>query len=109
MSWSRSSSVSVNITATSTSAAIRRSRRATRPLTSRAGETGTINWSKGDERSTDESCHPERTREGSGPAVQGQILREYVQDDNLHTALPPCIHHFVVHTGGGWISFAGRE
>src|SRR4051794_12585516 len=26
-------------------------------------------------------CHPERTREGSGPAVRRQILREYAQDD----------------------------
>src|SRR4051794_37285654 len=27
-------------------------------------------------------CHPERTREGSGPADRRQILREYAQDDN---------------------------
>src|SRR5436305_246475 len=29
-------------------------------------------------------CHPERTREGSGPEARGQILREYAQDDKLH-------------------------
>src|SRR5206468_3057622 len=28
-------------------------------------------------------CHPERTREGSGPDARGQILREYAQDDNF--------------------------
>src|SRR4051794_29409460 len=26
-------------------------------------------------------CHPECTREGSGPAALGRILREYAQDD----------------------------
>src|SRR4051812_29730602 len=28
------------------------------------------------------TCHPERTREGSDPDAQGQILREYAQDDS---------------------------
>src|SRR3954469_21375172 len=33
-------------------------------------------------------CHPERTREGSGLVLQGQILREYAQDDD-RAALTP--------------------
>ena len=30
--------------------------------------------------------HPERTREGSGPGVKSQILREYAQNDNCRLA-----------------------